>query len=162
MILTALLLGYVTLARLIELVIAQRNTTALLARGAVEYGADHYRWIVALHSAWLAGLWAFAWGHALHPLPLVVFGLLQLMRAWVLHTLGARWTTRIVVVPGETLVSAGPYRWVRHPNYLVVVGEIASLPLGFGMGAFALLFSVLNAVMLAVRIRAEEAALKPL
>ena len=160
MIATALILGYVTLARLVELLVARRNTAALRAAGAVEYGANHYPWMVLLHGAWLAGLWWFAWGRPLEPAALAVFGALQFARLWVFLTLGKRWTTRILIVPGERLVRAGPYRWLRHPNYVVVVGEIASLPLSFGLPLFALLFSLLNAVMLFVRIRAEEAALQ--
>ena len=160
MIWTVLILSYVTLARLIELAIARRNTAGLRQIGAIEYGADHYPWMVALHASWLIGLWIFAWGHPLCPFALAVFAVLQVLRVWVFRTLGKRWTTRILVVPGETLVAAGPYRWFRHPNYIVVVGEIAALPLSFGLVAFALLFSLLNALMLFVRIRAEEAALK--
>jgi methyltransferase len=160
MIWTALILGYVTLARLIELAIARRNTAGLIKIGAIEYGADHYPWMVAMHLAWIIGLLVFAWGRPIEPVPLVIFGVLQIFRLWVFVTLGRRWTTRIFIIPGETLVAAGPYRWFRHPNYYVVIGEIAALPLSFGMIGFALLFSLLNAVMLFVRIRAEEAALK--
>jgi len=160
MIWTALILSYVTLARLVELAIARRNTAGLRQIGAIEYGADHYPWMVALHASWLVGLWIFAWGHPLCPLALAVFAVLQVLRVWVFRTLGKRWTTRILIIPGETLVTTGPYRWSRHPNYYVVIGEIAALPLSFGLVAFALLFSLLNALMLLVRIRAEEAALK--
>lgn len=158
----ALALGYATIARVIELVIAQRNTSALRARGAIEFGAGHYPWIVALHVAWLIGLWLLTWGRPIHPAALLVFVGLQVIRIWVFVTLGRRWTARILIVPGETLVTSGPYRWLRHPNYYVVIGEIAALPLAFGLNIFALLFSMLNAVMITIRIRAEEAALAQL
>jgi methyltransferase len=92
----------------------------------------------------------------------LLFLLLQLGRIWVLRTLGPRWTTRIIVLPGAPLVTGGPFRFVSHPNYLVVIGEIAVLPLVFGLWKVALLFSVLNAVVLAIRIRAEDRALKNL
>lgn len=140
-----LLLALVTAERLAELWWARRNTRALLARGAVEQAAGHYPLIVALHALWLA-----------------VFLVLQAGRAWVLLTLGQRWTTRILVVPGETLVSRGPYRFVSHPNYVVVVGEIAVLPLCLGLPWYALAFSIAHAVVLAIRLRAEQAALSDL
>jgi methyltransferase len=155
-----LLLAYVTLGRLGELWLARRNTRALMARGAVELAPGHYPAIVALHTAWLAALWVLGAGHPVQPLWLVVFLLLQGARIWVLGTLGARWTTRIIVVPGEKLVSRGPFRYVDHPNYLVVIGEIAVLPLCLGLPWVALVFSLLNAAVLTVRIRAENAGLK--
>ena len=161
MLLAALILGCVTLERLGELVLANRNTARLLARGGREAGAGHYPAIVALHAAWLVGLWLFALQREIEPLFLAVYAVLQGLRIWVLATLGRRWTTRIIVVAGETLVARGPYRFVRHPNYWVVAGEIACLPLVFGMVAYAALFSVLNGLVLAVRIRAEERALRP-
>jgi methyltransferase len=153
-------LALVTLQRLAELVLARRNTRALLARGAVEVAPGHYPAIVGLHAAWLLGLWLLA--PAREPsLPLLaVFLLLQVGRGWVLASLGERWTTRIMVLPGAPLVQSGPYRYVAHPNYIVVAGEILVLPLAFGLTAFALVFSALNASALWVRIRAESAALK--
>jgi methyltransferase len=152
-------LTLVTAERLGELWLAALNTRRLLADGASEAGARHYGLIVTLHALWLGGLWLLAWGEPVRWPFLAAFLLLQVLRAWVLATLGARWTTRIVVVPGEELVKRGPYRWVRHPNYLVVIGEIATLPLVFGLVWYALLFSILNAGVLWVRIRAEERAL---
>ena len=154
-----LLLGFVTLQRLAELLIARRNTRALMARGAREAGAAHYPVMVALHLAWLGGLWLLALGHQVQVGWLAVFLLLQALRVWVLLTLKGRWTTRVIVLPGEQLVAAGPYRLVRHPNYVIVAGEIAALPLAFGLPLYALLFSILNAAMLWVRIRVENAAL---
>jgi len=153
-------LALVTAQRLGELVLARRNTRRLLARGGVESGAGHYPLIVGLHAAWLLGLWGLAWDRPIQPAWLAVYLALQVLRAWILLTLGSRWTTRIITVPGETLVRRGPYRFLSHPNYLVVVGEIAALPLVFGLWAFAFLFSALNALVLAVRLRAETQALR--
>ncbi|KAB0676665.1 isoprenylcysteine carboxyl methyltransferase family protein [Aureimonas leprariae] len=154
-----LILGYVTLQRLGELVIARANTRRLLAQGGIEVGAPHYPLIVALHAAWLVTLWLLAPGRPAMVVPLVLFALVQVLRFWTLASIGRRWTTRIVVVPGETLVARGPYRFIRHPNYTVVVLEIALLPLVFGLGWVALLFSILNALALAIRIPAEAKAL---
>ena len=154
-----LVLTLVTLQRLSEMVVARRNTARLLAEGGREVGAGHYPLIVALHAAWLAGLWFLAYD-TIPALPwLGLYLLLQFGRAWVLWTLGRRWTTRIVVAPGERLVAAGPFRLYPHPNYAVVVLEIAVLPLVFGLWGYALLFSVLNALLLLVRVSAEAQAL---
>ena len=159
MILSLAVLGFVTVQRLGELVIANRNTARLLALGGVERGAAHYPLIVGLHAAWLGGLWLLAWDRPVNLAWLAVYAVLEAGRAWVLATLGGRWTTRIIAVPGETLVRKGPYRFVPHPNYVVVAGEILVLPLVFGLWAYALVFSVLNAAVLWIRIRAETAAL---
>jgi methyltransferase len=152
-------LAFVTLQRLAELVLAQANTRALLARGAYEVAPGHYPAIVAVHVAWLASLWWLAPGQPVDLVWLALFAVLQLGRVWVIATLGRRWTTRIVVLPGAPLVTGGPYRYVSHPNYVVVAGEIAALPLAFGLIEIAAVFTVLNALVLWVRIRAEEAAL---
>lgn len=159
MIWSILLLAAVALERLGELWLARRNTGVLLRRGGVEVAAAHYPLIVFLHAAWLVGLFILAWNLPIHLWWLAVFAALQIVRIWTLSTLGSRWTTRIIVVPGETLVSAGPYRILRHPNYAVVIGEIAVLPLCFGLPHYALLFSIANALVLTIRIRAENAAL---
>jgi methyltransferase len=153
------LLAFVTLQRLVELPIARANTRRLLAAGGREVGATHYPFIVALHGAWLITLWWLAPGRPIDIPFLLLFLLIEACRVWVLRTLGTRWTTRIIVVPGETLVAEGPYRFVSHPNYLVVIGEIAVLPLVFGLWKIAIIFSLLNAAMLTVRIRAENRAL---
>lgn len=153
------LLAFVTLQRLIELPIARTNTKRLLAAGGHEVGAGHYPWIVALHASWLITLWWLAPARPISLPFLTLFVLVEFCRFWVLRTLGPRWTTRIVVVPGERLVARGPYRFVNHPNYLVVIGEIAVLPLVFGLWQVALIFSLLNATVLTVRIRAENRAL---
>jgi methyltransferase len=158
----ALLLALVTLERLAELWLARRNTAALVAAGAIEFAPGHYPLIVLLHTAWLAGLWLIAWNNPVVTVWLVIFLLLQVLRVWVLATLGRRWTTRIIVQPGIALVKRGPYRWLTHPNYVVVVGEIAILPLCLGLPWYALAFSIANAAVLTVRIRAENAALSGL
>lgn len=153
------ILTLVTVQRLGELFVARRNTARLLAQGGVEHGAAHYPAIVALHAAWLGGLWWLAWDRPVQVGWLAAYLVLQALRAWVLLTLGRRWTTRIIVVPGEALVRRGPYRFVPHPNYLVVAGEIAVLPIVFGLPLYALAFTVLNAIALAVRLKAETRAL---
>ena len=149
----------VTLQRLGELLLARRNTKALLERGAYEASPGHYPVIVLVHALWLGALWWLAPGRPiLWPL-VAIFLFLQLGRLWVLATLGRRWTTRIIVLPGERLVMRGPFRVVRHPNYLIVTLEIAVLPLAFGLWQVAVIFSLLNAAVLTIRIRAEEKAL---
>ena len=154
------LLAFVTLQRLVELPIARANTARLVAAGGLEVAPRHYPLIVALHAAWLATLWWLAPGLPLHFGFLALFALVEMARVWVLRTLGPRWTTRIILVPGEQLVARGPYRFVDHPNYLVVAAEIAVLPMVFGLWQVALVFSILNAAILAVRVRAENRALE--
>jgi len=158
-ILSIAILSLVTAQRLGELVLARRNTRRLLAAGGIERGAEHYPLMVGLHAAWLLGLWALAWDRPASLGWVAVYLVLEVLRVWVLVSIGARWTTRIIVVPGETLVRKGPYRFIPHPNYAVVVGEIAVLPLVFGLTAYAVVFSALNASLLWLRIRTEEAAL---
>jgi len=155
----SIILALVTLQRLGELVLARRNTSRLLARGAVEVGAAHYPLLVSMHAAWLIALWIYGHDQPVDPILLVAFVGLQGLRWWVLTTLGPHWTTRIIVLPGAPLVTDGPYRYVSHPNYAVVAAEIALLPLALHLPWIALLFSVLNAAILAIRIRAESDAL---
>ena len=159
MTLGVVILVLVTLQRLGELWLSDRNTRRLLARGAREVAPGHYPLIVAVHASWLAALWWLAPGRAIDPFWLAAFILLQLGRVWVIATLGERWTTRIIVLPRAPLVRAGPYRFVSHPNYLVVIGEIAALPLAFGLWLFAVIWTVLNAAVLVIRIREENQAL---
>lgn len=156
---SVVILGLVTAQRLGELRLSNRNTRNLLDKGAVETGPEHYPYMVALHCAWLVGLWVLAWDRPADPVWTAIFVVLQIARLWVIATLGERWTTRIITVPGASLVTRGPYRLVAHPNYLVVAAEIAVLPLAFGLVGYALVFSILNAGMLWVRIRAEAGAL---
>ncbi len=149
--------GYVVLARLAELFVAQRNTRNLLSKGGHEAGRRHYPLIVVTHVAWILAL-AFGVPTDTPPAPLflALFVLVQGFRYWVIATLGGRWTTRIIVLPGEALVKDGPYRWFKHPNYMVVAAEIALLPLVFGAWGIAIGFSVLNAAVLFHRIGIEE------
>lgn len=160
MILSILVLALVTLQRVGELWLAARNTRRLLARGGVETGAEHYPIIVGLHAAWLVGLWWLAWDRAPNAALLGLYIAVQGLRIWTIASLGERWTTRIITVPGETLVKRGPYRFLPHPNYVVVAVEVALLPLVFGQAAYAIVFSALNGSLLWVRIRAENAALR--
>lgn len=155
-------LALVALARLGELALARRNERRLRARGAIEHGAGHYPLFVLLHAGWLLAIAALAdpdqppvWGW------LAAYALLQALRVWTLASLGPYWTTRVLTLPDEPLVRRGPYRWLRHPNYLVVVGEIAALPLAFRLWPAALAFTVLNLALLAWRLRVEEEALAP-
>lgn len=160
MILPVALLAFVTAQRIGELVLARRNTLRLLARGAVETGAGHYPFIVALHAAWLGGLWLLAWDRPVNPWLLAIFLGLQALRVWVIATLGERWTTRIITLPGAPLIRRGPYRFLSHPNYVVVAAEMFVLPMAFGLLGFALVFSALNTVMMTVRIGSETRALR--
>lgn len=156
------ILGLVTLQRLGELVLAEANTRALLAQGAKEEGRAHYPLIVAVHAAWLIGLWLLAHDLPADPFWLGLFLLLQLGRVWVIATLGRRWTTRIIVLPGAPLIRTGPYRFVAHPNYVVVAGEILALPMAFGLWGYALVFTLLDALVLWLRIGTENRALEAL
>jgi methyltransferase len=152
-------LALVTLQRLGELWLSNRNTRRLLAQGAREYAPAHYPLIVAVHVLWLAALWWLAPGRSVDAAWLVLFALIEVARVWVLASLGPRWTTRIIVLPDAPLVRRGPYRFVSHPNYMVVAAEIAVLPLVFGLWRVALVFTLLNAAVLAIRIREESRAL---
>jgi len=154
------ILGLVTAQRAGELVLSHYNTRALMARGAVEVGPRHYPLMVAVHATWLIALWVFGHETPVHTPALIAYLVLQGLRFWVIRTLGPRWTTRIIVLPGQPLVKAGPYRYLSHPNYAVVAGEIAVLPLALGLPWLAALFTLLNSAVLFIRIRAEDRALK--
>ncbi len=146
--------------RLGELVLARRNGKRLLAAGGVETGAGHYPLLIAVHGGWLLSVLLLVPADApVNGALLALYVALQGVRYWVIRTLGAQWTTRIITVPGRKLVRRGPYRYFRHPNYAVVACEIALLPLVFGAWEIALVFSALNGVLLAHRIRIENAAL---
>ncbi len=148
--------------RLAELVYARRNAQRLLAEGGIEHGAGRYPLMVLLHAAWLAALFGLV-PPAAHVSRLLIgaYLLLQVARLWVLSSLGRFWTTRVITLPDAPLVRRGPYRWIRHPNYLIVAAEIALLPLALGAWELALGFSLANAALLADRIRIEEKALAP-
>jgi methyltransferase len=151
----------VALQRLAELAYSRRNSRRLLSAGAIEVGAGHYPLVVLLHGAWLAAIGISVPPDAVPSWPLLaVYGLLQAGRLWVLATLRGFWTTRILTLPQAPLATGGPYRFCRHPNYVVVAAEIAVLPLAFGAWTIAALFSALNAVLLAWRIRVEDRALE--
>jgi methyltransferase len=155
-------LALVALQRLVELVHAWTNTARLRRRGAAEADAAAYPFYVLLHASWLASLAVFVPAATPPEWPLiVVFALLQLGRIWVIVSLGAYWTTRIINLPDAPLVRTGPYRYCRHPNYLLVVAEIAVLPLAFGAVVIAATFSVLNLMLIARRVRIEERVLAP-
>ena len=153
------LVAFLIVQRLAELGLAQWNTVRLRAAGGVEFGAAHYPLMVALHTFWLLGLWMLGHDRSVDPFWLAIFVLLQAGRLWVIASLRSRWTTRVIVVPGAAPVARGPYRWLRHPNYLIVVLEIAVVPLALGLPYFALGFSLANAALLAYRIRVESRAL---
>ena len=157
------IVAFLVVQRLAELCLARRNHRALLARGAVEVGRRHYPAMVALHAGWLLALPATIDPRAAVSLPLLaVFVLLECGRAWVIATLGSRWTTRIVVLPGAPSIRSGPYRYVKHPNYLIVCGELAVVPLMFGAWILAATASVLNLLVLRARLQVENAALEKL
>jgi methyltransferase len=158
-ILNILILSAVTCQRLGELWLSNRNTKRLVAQGALEHSPGHYPLIIVLHTAWLAALWVMAPQRTIDIFWLALFILIEIARIWVLLSLGPRWTTRILVLPGAPLVRRGPYRFINHPNYLVVMAEIAVLPLVFGLWQAALVFSLLNCAILVIRIRAENRAL---
>ena len=152
--------GVLVLQRLAELMIARRNHRALAALGAIEVGRRHYPAIVALHVGWLLALLGTISSRTPVSIPLLsIFVLLQCGRVWVIATLGSRWTTRVMVLPGATRIRNGPYRYLNHPNYLIVCGEIAIVPLMFGAWPLAVIASVLNLLVLRTRIRVENKAL---
>jgi len=155
-----LVVALIALQRLVELAVAWRNTRRLLAAGGRERGAGHYPLFVLLHGGWLAAVFALVPAQA--PVtwpPLGAYLLLQPLRVWTVASLGRDWTTRVVEMPGAPRVRRGPYRWLRHPNYLIVLLELPLLPLAFGAWALALGFGLANAALLAWRIRVEAAAL---
>ena len=150
----------VALQRVVELIYAQRNTERLLAEGGIEVGASHYALIVVLHAAWLVTMAVVIPPYTPPNWWLIgLYVLLQPLRVWTIASLGAYWTTRIITVPSAPLIRRGPYRFFRHPNYVVVSAEIAVLPLAFHAYEIAIIFSILNAALLSYRIRLEERAL---
>jgi methyltransferase len=157
--LASVILAFVTFQRLGELGLSHHNTRKLLARGAIEVGRGHYPLIVSVHAAWLIALWIWGRDESVNLVALALFVVLQGLRVWIIATLGGRWTTRIIVLPGEPLVASGPYRYLSHPNYAVVAAEIAILPLALHLPLLALIFTALNAAVLVIRLRVETRAL---
>ena len=153
-----LFLGSIIIQRLGELALAKRNSARLLASGATEFGSSHYPLIVALHTLWIIALVFFGISNSISMPWLAVFLVLQILRVWILANLGERWTTRIIVLD-EPLVRVGPFAFLRHPNYVLVVAEIFTAPMVLGLIWVALLFSILNAAVLYIRISVEEKAL---
>lgn len=150
----------VTVQRLAELALSRRNTRRLIAAGGRELGAGHYPFLVGVHGCWLLALFVLVPADApVYPAPIVLFLLLQAARVWVIASLGGYWTTRVIDLPDAPLVRTGPYRWLRHPNYVVVALELAALPLAFGAWSIAAVFSAANLVALRFRLRVENAAL---
>ncbi|WP_332646578.1 isoprenylcysteine carboxyl methyltransferase family protein [Lysinibacillus sp. 54212] len=160
-----ILLLFVIAQRLVELAVARRNEMAMKAKGAYEVGASHYPYMIALHSSFFICLIAEVLYFDLAPSSLfsymlALFLLVQGLRIWCLASLGEHWNTKIIILPGANVVAKGPYSFIRHPNYLVVCIEIALLPLMFGAYFTAITFTVLNFIMLSVRIPLEEKALR--
>ena len=158
------ILVFVIIQRLVELLIAKRNEKSMLAKGAYEVGASHYPFMILLHVSFFISFIVevvyFKSILAPHYSLLLVFLLLQLLRVWCLVSLGTFWNTKILILPGANVVVKGPYAYIRHPNYLVVCLEIAILPLMFQAYVTAIAFTILNIIMLSVRIPIEEKALK--
>ncbi len=145
--------------RLLELRHARRNEDALRARGAVEVGAGHYPVIVAMHTTWLAStLWEGRRARRVHRAPLVALVAAQALRYWAIRSLGPQWTTRVLVDPAAAPVTSGPYRYVRHPNYVAVAAEIVAFPMVVGAWRTAAGFSLANALVLRHRIGVEDEA----
>jgi methyltransferase len=161
-----LLVLAVVLERLVELLITRRNLAWARERGAREHGSDHYPWMVAVHASFLLACPTEVVVLDRPFLPwlgvplLALFASAMTLRYWAIATLGPRWTTRVIVVPGLPVVTGGPYRWLRHPNYLAVAIEVAALPLIHTAWITAMVWSTANALVLRARIRSEEAALR--
>jgi methyltransferase len=155
----------IALQRLLELRLSRRHELVLKARGAYECGEGHYPAIVGLHAAWLVSMLVEGYLRGpelstLWPLWASLFLGGQALRYWAILSLGERWTTRVMVLPGVPLVASGPYKHVRHPNYLAVALEILAAPMVFGALFTALSFTLLNAGVMVVRLRSEEGALR--
>jgi methyltransferase len=162
-----LFFSFLVIQRLIEIRIAKKNEVRLKAKGAVEAGKEHYFWMVTMHiSFFLFLLYEVLLIGASPPkwwlIPFCMFIFAQIVRFWAINSLGVYWNTKIILLPGATVVAKGPYQFIRHPNYLVVTIELLAVPLIFGAYITAVLFSILNIFMLRVRIAAEEKALNEL
>ncbi|WP_119067329.1 isoprenylcysteine carboxyl methyltransferase family protein [Rubrobacter indicoceani] len=161
LLLLVVVVGLVAGQRLFELRLSKKNERKLRSRGAIESGAGHYPFMVALHSLWLGSMLVEGLFRVpeFHGFWLFVFLTVQPVRYWAISVLGDRWNTKVLIVPGEQLVRRGPYRYLSHPNYVVVVVEILALPLVFGCWVTALVFTLLNAALLYVRTGEENRAL---
>jgi methyltransferase len=154
------ILGAVALQRIAEMIQADRNTKRLLARGAIEIASYQHPFFILFHASWLLSMVVFLPASAPPNWWLIAsYALIECARVWTITSLGPYWTTRIITVPNEPLVRRGPYRFVSHPNYVVVACEIALLPLAFGAWAIAIIATLVNALLLTWRIRAENQAL---
>lgn len=149
---------FVIAQRLLELVVAKRNEAWARGQGAVEYGQGHYPFIVALHTCFIISMIVeyFSWGGSFSVVFLVLFLLLISLKVWALSSLGKYWNTKILRIPNSTFIKKGPYKYFKHPNYFIVICEIIVIPMVFGLYLTAIIFTLLNAVMLTVRIREEE------
>lgn len=161
------IISIVILQRLVELIIAKRNEKFLISAGAVESGKEHYKFIVLLHTLFFISMIAeynfrgrYEEFNIINYLFLVFFIILQILRIWILKSLGKYWNTKILRIPDLQLIKTGPYKYFRHPNYIVVICEIFTIPMIFNLYCTAIIFSLLNAVMLTVRIKVENKALK--
>lgn len=156
------ILTFITLQRLAEFHIAQRNTRRLIARGGFEMGAGHFPFIVVLQVLWLAGLWYFAFRAEIAWTWIYAYAILEAARGWIIAALGDRWTTKIIVMPEDEGAAGGLSSYFRHPNYFIVTAECFILPMAFGLWWYAVLFAVGAGALYFLRIRAENEALKPL
>jgi len=155
----AVLLALLTVQRSSELLVSARNTKALIRAGASERAPDQYPLMIALHATWLVSLWLLAWSREVGLWWIPLLALLQVGRFWTMRTLGSRWTTRIIIPRDAAPLVSGPYRFVRHPNYLIVAVELPCISLALGLAWHAALFGALNLAMLSWRIRAEDRGL---
>jgi methyltransferase len=155
----AWLVAFLVVQRIAELALARSNARRLRAAGGVEFGAAHYPFMVVSHAIWLAGLWLLGRDRPIDSSWLSLFMLLQAGRVWVIASLGRRWTTRVIVLPATKPLARGPYRFVKHPNYLIVALEVAVIPLALGLPLFALIFTLANGAILAARLSVENRAL---
>ncbi|MDQ0254080.1 methyltransferase [Evansella vedderi] len=161
-----IVLAVVMFQRGMELFIARRNEIWMKGRGAKEFGEEHYLLVVLLHGSFFVFLTAEVWYREAELIPWwlvlgIAFFTVQIIRFWVLVSLGRYWNTKIIVLPGEKIVKKGPYKWVSHPNYWVVAMELLILPLLFGAYMTAILFTLLNAAfLLLIRIPQEDEALR--
>jgi len=160
-----LFIGFIICQRLLELTIARRNERFMKEKGAIEFGGEHYPWMVIIHTSFIVSmiLEVSFLNHTLThvwPILLLIFIITQMIRVWTIKTLGRYWNTKILVLPGAKVVKKGPYHFIRHPNYLIVTLELLTIPLMFNAWVTAVVFSILNSLILSIRIPIEEKALE--